>query len=520
MIPYKSIIVVGGGTAGWLAAAYLQRTLDTNPQAPLSITLIESEDIGAIGVGEATVPTLRQTLRVLDIPETALFSKCEATLKNGIRFIGWRNGGNEQDDRYDHPFENPIAMHGYPMALQWLNLKQRGMTTAAAGDAICVQTALMDKNLSPKLMSSQNFDAPLPYAYHLDAILLGKLLRDTAKSRGVHHVEGRVVTVNKDADGIRSVVLADGSEHAADLFVDCTGFRSLLIGELDSPWVSYSDTLLCDRAVACPVAYDGDNAPLRSYTTCTAKDAGWTWDIDLQSRRGTGYVYSSAFCDETQAEAVLRAHHGDGMPLADMRHLKMRIGHRARMWDKNCLALGLAAGFIEPLESTGIYLIEYALQIFMDHLPVAGMPGKSRERFNFMMNEIYDELHDFIMLHYVLSQRRDTPFWRAYTEEVKLSPRLQQLLELWNEKLPTQTDINRHVSLFGPNNWFFILAGMHRLPQMGAAQVPFMRPDLGVQSLAYIAKVRQTALAQSPSMRDYARKIRAAVGNAPQAAMR
>ena len=512
---FKSILVVGGGTAGWLAAAYLQRTLCNNPAHPVAITLVESPEIGAIGVGEATVPTLRQTLRLLDIPETTLFTQAEATLKNGIRFIGWRNGGDVHSDRYDHPFENPIGMHGFPMGMHWLNLKQDGMTDAECADAICLQTALFDALRSPKQMQSPNYEAPLPYAYHLDATLLAQLLRNTATARGVQHIEGKVVSVAKGDDGIRSVTLENGRELAADLFVDCTGFRSLLIGELESPWISFADSLLCDRAVACPVAYD-DSAPLRPYTTCTAKDAGWTWEIDLQSRRGTGYVYSSAFCDEAQAEATLRAHNGTARPLAEMCHLKMRTGHRARMWEKNCLALGLASGFLEPLESTGIYLVEYALQTFIDYLPAAGKEGRNQQRYNALMSDMYQELRDFVVMHYVLSQRRDSPFWRAYAEDGRIPASLREQLELWDEKIPSVSDINRRVSLFGPANWFYILAGMQRLPQLGAGALPFIPPELSRQSLAHVAAARKNALLHSPSLHDYVRKVRSAIANAPR----
>jgi 2-polyprenyl-6-methoxyphenol hydroxylase-like FAD-dependent oxidoreductase len=516
MTPYQSILIIGGGTAGWLAAAYLQRTLGANPHNPVSITLIESKDIGVIGVGEATVPTLRQTLRVLDIPETALFAHAEATLKNGIRFVGWRTGGDASTDRYDHPFESTISMEGYGAMTHWLNLKQRGLITEPFADVGGVQTALFDGNRSPKLMQSPNYEAPIAYAYHLDAVMLGGLLRDVATSRGVHHITGKVVHVERDDSGIKSVTLEDGTIHAADLFVDCSGFRSLLLGDaLDVPWVSYSDTLLCDRAVACPVAYEDENVPLRSYTTATAKDAGWVWEIDLQSRRGTGYVYSSGFCDEAQAEATLRAHNGDANMLADMRHLKMNVGHRARVWEKNCLSLGLASGFIEPLESTGIYLVEHAIQLFLDYLPVPGTAGTNQKKYNALMADLYDELRDFIVLHYMLTQRKDTAFWRAYSQDVVPPASLAALLEIWDEKIPGGTDINRRLSLFGPHNWFYILAGMHRLPSRGIAQTNYLDPEISKKVLAYVANTRNAALSQSPTMRDYAKKIRAAVGNAP-----
>jgi len=517
MVPYRSILIVGGGTAGWLAAAYLQRILGANPQAPVQISLVESEEIGTIGVGEATVPTLRQILRVLDIPETELFAEADATLKNGIRFVGWRNGGDAASDSFDHPFEAPMVQEGYSTMVHWLNLKQRGLMNKPYAEAGMVQTALFDAMASPKLMTSAGYDAPVPYAYHLDAVKLAALLRRVATERGVRHSYGEVIEVETSEQGIAAVRLKDGQRLTADLFVDCTGFAALLHGKaLEVPWISYADTLLCDRAVACPVAYPDPLAPLRSYTTSTAQAAGWTWEIDLQTRRGTGYVYSSRHCSDDEAVATLRRFHGDAQALAEPRLLKMRIGHRARMWEKNCLALGLAGGFIEPLESTGIYLIEHALQLFIDFLPSGAGATRGQAKYNELMSDLYDELRDFILLHYVISMRKDTPFWREYTQSVVLPPSLGALLALWDEKVPHTTDLQRKMSLFGPANYFFILAGLNRLPSQGIGQAAYIPPEASQRVLEQVAKIRLAAVAQSPAMREYTHKISAAVANAPR----
>ena len=523
MAPYRSVLIVGGGTAGWLAAAYLQRTLCGDPANPVSIHLVESADIGTIGVGEATVPTLRQTLAVLGIPETALFGQADATLKNGVRFVGWRNGGTASTDRYDHPFDPPITLEGYSTMVHWLNLKQRGLVSAPYSECGSVQTALFDPKLSPKLMASGNYEAPVPYAYHLDAAKLAALLRDTAVARGVHHTIGHVTAVHTDDAGIRSITLADGQTLAADLFVDCSGFASLLIGKaLDVPWVSYADHLLCDRAVACPlrhtVGHTDTPQALRPYTTATAQAAGWAWEIDLQSRTGTGYVYASAHCSDDQAVATLLAHHKGQPRLAEPRLLQMRIGHRARVWEKNCLSLGLASGFIEPLESTGIYLVEHALQQFIDYLPGSDNNTVSRAKYNSLISDLYDELRDFIVMHYSLSMRKDTPFWRDATDPARIPPNLADLLALWDEKLPHTTDINRKMSLFGANNYFFILAGLNRLPSAGIGQSRYIAPETSQRVLAHVARIRAMAVAQSPTMRDYAQKMHAAAAHAPRLA--
>lgn len=517
MIPFQSIVIVGGGTAGWLAACYLQRAFNGDPARPVRISVIESSAIDSIGVGEATIPSLRQTLRTIGIPETALFASAEATLKNGIRFVGWRTGKEAALDQFDHPFDQPLTSDGYSAMAHWMNLKQRGLTSARFCDVGVVQTALFDTMKSPKLMQSPNYEAPVPYAYHLDAVLLARLLRDTAIERGVGHVVGTVGEVVLDDSGIKSVRLDDGSVHGADFFIDCSGFSSILLGKaLGVPWASFSDTLLCDRAVACQTEHEAPDAPLRSYTVSTAQYSGWTWDIDLQSRKGTGYVYSSAHCSDDEAIATLKRYNGRRVPLADPRLLRMRVGHYERVWEKNCLALGLSSGFIEPLESTGIYLIEYALQTFIDYLPPGPGAAPVRDRYNASMNEMYCELRDFVLAHYVISQRRDTPFWREYTEQVVLPDSLKDLLELWKHKLPSSTDINRRLSTFGPSSWFFILSGMNYLPEHGIGQAAFIAPQTSRKALARIAEIRAKAVTHSPTMREYAQKMHAATANAPR----
>lgn len=517
MTPFRSIIIVGGGTAGWLAAAYLQRVLGSNPGHPLSITLIESPEIGTIGVGEATLPTIRTMLRVIDIPETRLFSEVHATLKNGIRFVGWRQGGDMATDRYDHPFDSPVLMDGYSTIVHWLNLKQRGLTDQPFADAGVVQTALFDGLKSPKFMDSQPYDAAVPYAYHLDAIKLAGMLRRVSVERGVTHVEGRVVEVQRSDAGISALRLEDGRVLSADFFIDCTGFAGLLIGEvLEVPWKSFSPWLLCDRAVAGPVEYETENAPIRSFTTATAQGSGWTWEIDLDNRRGTGYVYSSAHCSDDEAVATLHKLQAGAKQVAEPRMLKMRIGHRSRTWERNCLAIGMAGGFLEPLESTGIYLIELALSMFVDHLPSSRESARSQEQYNLLMNDLFDELRDFVMIHYTLSARRDTPFWRDFTEGVKLPDGLEYLMNLWREKVPHATDLQRKVSLFGPANYFFIMAGLRHLPERGIGQAPYLAPDVSKRVLDTVAEIRRMANHRSPDMRDYVRKVSSALRHAPQ----
>jgi hypothetical protein len=501
----QSLVIVGGGSTGWLAACFLQRALGAVRQTPLPITLIESPRIAGVGVGEATLPTLRGMMQALGVPESALFGAADATLNNGVRFYGWRNGGSASDDAYDHPFDAPPPFSGFATTAHWLNLMQRGLTQQPMAQACTVQTTLFDGHQSPKLMDSPDYQAPVSYGYHLDGAKLAMLLQQTAIRRGVRHVQGEVARVERGDAGIEAVELADGRRFAASFFVDCSGADSLLLQQaLGVPWVSYADWLPCDRSLVMPVAQEDDQA-LRSHTAITAQDAGWSWEIDLQSRRGTGYVYASRFCSDDEALHRLQQLHAGRRPLAAPHLTPLRAGHAARIWERNCLALGAAGGFVEPLESTSLYLVEWALQMFVDHVAPSGNSAACRDRLNRLAGDFHAELRDFIVAHYALSQRRDTAFWRACTDEAALPPRLVELLALWDAKVPTATDLDSRLSPFGPSNWSYLLAGLHRLPSRGIGLAGHIAVEVSQQALAHVRDIRRAASEQSPTMRDYVR---------------
>jgi 2-polyprenyl-6-methoxyphenol hydroxylase-like FAD-dependent oxidoreductase len=500
----QSLVIVGGGTAGWLAACYLQRTLGAARQTPLPITLIEPPQAASLGADIATVPTLRGTMQALGIPERALFTAADATLSNGIRFNGWRRGGAAADDSYDHPFDIPPPFHGFATTAHWLNLLQRGLTQQPMAQACAVQTTLFDGHLSPKLMDSPDYQAPVSYGYQLDTGKLAMLLQQKALERGVRHVQGEVVRVQRGAAGIEAVELADGRRCEASFFIDCTGSQSLLLQQaLEVPWVSHADWLPCDRVVSLPLAHGQAHGALRSHTTAAAQAAGWTWDMDLQSRRGTGHVYASRFCSDDEALQTLRELGAGHKALAEPRLQQLRVGHAARAWEANCLALGPAGGFLEPLESTGLYVVEWMLQLFVDHVAPAGNSDACRARVNRLFCDFYEEMRDFIVAHYALSQRRDTPFWRACTEEAALPPRLAELLALWDSKVPTPTDLDKRLSLFGVANWSYLLAGLQRLPSGGIGLSGHISPEVSLKAMAHVRDIRRMAAEQSPTMRDY-----------------
>jgi tryptophan halogenase len=508
--PLGSIAILGGGTAGWLTALYLRTALGGIGDKQISIQLVESEDIGIIGVGEATVPTLRATLGTVGIPEAEFLVRANATFKNGIKFQDWEEPGAA----FTHPFEPPSLAAGFGIAQHWVNLRNNGVPVTTFDRDIVVTPTLCDVGVGPKLWSSQPYEAPMSYAYHLDAVKFAAYLRELAIARGVKRTAGTVVDVSLTEDGfIGSLKTKEGATIAADLFIDCSGFAAQLIEKaLNDPFVQYGD-LLCDRAVAFQIPFPEPKHPIRPYTTSTAKTAGWIWEIDLFDRMGTGYVYSSAFISDEDAEEELCRHHGVDRAKVTARRLNMRVGRRANTWVKNCVAIGLSSGFIEPLESTGIYLIEAAVKLLIDHIGYSRPVDALVKRYNDLMRDSYDDIKDFIVMHYVTSSRRDTPFWRAYTGDVTISERLAERLAIWDERGPMPSDINSPLGLFNFNNYAYILAGMDKLPRM----TPYDRIiDLakGEALLAQMKKIQTSARSMHVGHREYLTKVRGSFGGA------
>ena len=508
----RNITIVGGGTAGWLSAVYLNKVLVTDKNAPISIRLVESADIGIIGVGEATVPTLAHTLQVAGIPEWQFAKEADVSFKHGIKFVDWLRAPAQDrpGHHYFHPFETPRVYDGFNTMTHWLRLKELGVEMPPLAEAVSLQPALAEALRSPKTYSDQPYQAPVTYAFHLDAVKFAQMLRKVGIERGVEHVVDNVLDVNLDDRGnIASLVTEKSGVLAADFFIDCTGFQALLIEKhLKEPFVSFSDTLLCDAAVAMQLPHGEEPPRIRPYTTATAKSAGWIWEIDLFSRRGNGYVYSSRHQSEDEATSLLLSHLGVGEAQAAPRHLRMRVGHRRQSWVKNCVAIGLSGGFIEPLESTGIYLIEHALWMLVDYIGAGQAAPVLAKQFNRNFANLYRELHDFVQLHYLLTMREDTKFWSDYKNEVPLSDALRAKMELWQCKMPSVGDLEGKQSLFGPHNYFFILAGMNFLPPLGANITPYIDPATSTKALQQIQTVREQALKVTPDHYDAIKNLR------------
>jgi tryptophan 7-halogenase len=504
MQPVKNVLIVGGGTAGWLTAAFLARTLGTGPDG-VRITLVESKEIGIIGVGEGTFPSIRGTLAAIGIDEATFIRECHATFKQGVRFDHWvRPPGNtgHGHDHYLHPFSLPSQRPGGPELLPYWLQGEAGPGVAFAA-ATTMQQRVADASRGPKRPGDADFMGPLNYAYHFDAGRFAALLARHAQSLGVQHVQATVERVALDADGaIAAVHTREGGALSAQLYVDCTGFRAALIGEaLGSPFRSVSDTLFVDRALALQVPYDRPDAPIPSYTIATAHEAGWTWDIGLQQRRGIGYVYSSRHTDDARAEQVLRRYIGAASDGLHPRQLKLKLGYRDVQWVKNCVAVGLSGGFLEPLESSGIGLIETAAYLVSYLFPHNGDMAPLARTFNDMMKARYERIVDFIKLHYCLTQRRDHGFWRDNADPATIPATLRDKLAMWACRPPHRMDFVVDLEMYPPSSWQYVLYGMEFATSQHGGGAALSRTQEARHEFQMIAQVAQRALADLPTHR-------------------
>jgi flavin-dependent dehydrogenase len=456
----KRILIIGGGTAGWITAGYLARTLGAKAQGGVRITLVESPDIGILGVGEGTFPTIRKTLHRIGVDEAALVRDCSATFKQGAKFVHWRHEpGSAGPDHYLHSFQVTQDRGGLDLLSYWL----LGVAGNVNWDEVNTpQKRIADAHRAPKLITHENFAGPLNYAYHVDAVKLAGFLRTIAVANGVSHVVDTIESVELAEDGsIASVRARETGMIDADLYVDCTGFRAQLIGAaMKIPYRSCRDILFCDKALAVQLPYETASAPIPSYTISTAHEAGWTWDIGLDTRRGVGYVYSSAHSDAASAERVLRRYLGKAGEDVQLREIPFNAGYREINWHKNCVAIGLSSGFFEPLEATGIIFVEVAAVMLANLFPWGGNLEIAARQFNAIMLKRYERARDFIKMHYSLTGRRDTQFWRDNADPASSPDSLHELLDRWRFRPPSSIDIDLNVDLFTESSWQYVLYGM------------------------------------------------------------
>lgn len=451
--PVTSITIVGGGTAGWLAAVFLRQKCSPK----IKITLIESPNVPTVGVGEATVPHMPVTLREMGISDREFFQRCNASFKMGVMFKHWNVDHRGKFLSYMNPFTSIPRIDGVE-ASQFFAAHGAGKR-----DFIQSISPLMDLYAAYKCpLSFDGKNDPMPrvgYAYHLDAGKFAGLLAEVGRERGVEHVLDDVDSVTLDERGfVSSLTLREQGEHAVQLVIDCTGFRGLIMREaLEEPFESYSDYLANDRAMALPIPHP-DPMKIPASTSSTALGAGWSWSVPLFNRIGTGYVFSSAHRTDDQARDEFLAHLGDTAPKgAEPRIIPMRIGRSRRAWVKNCVALGLSGGFIEPLESTAIHMIDMGLRWLLMYFPSLDFEEQTRDRYNRVADSMYNEVRDFIGLHYRLNNRTDDPYW-IDARSLKVSDDLAENLDLWQHQLPQPTDL-RSVHLFGHQTYQAVLLG-------------------------------------------------------------
>lgn len=502
----RNVLIVGGGTAGWLTAAFLARHVSqSHVGRGVQIRLVESKDIGIIGVGEGSFPSIRGTLAAIGIDEARFVRECHATFKQGIRFNDWvRPTGSAGVNHYFHPFSHP-SQRGpelLPYWLQGLAVTSDGNSPSFA-DAVTMQKRIADAARGPKRYEDKDFLGPMNYAYHFDAGRLAALLAEQGKYLGVEQILATVEHVQLGDDGaIAAVHTREGQALSADLYIDCTGFRAALIGDaLASPFKAINDVLFVDRAVAMQVPYDDPDADIPSYTISTAHEAGWTWDIGLQQRRGIGYVYSSLHTDADSAEQVLRNYIGPASRDMSARLLKLNVGYRETQWVKNCVAIGLSGGFLEPLESSGIGLIETAAYMLTYMFPFNGEYAPVAREFNRHMKARYERIVDFVKMHYCLTQRTDTAFWRDNTDPASIPDSLKEKLTMWQCRPPHRMDFITDLEMYPPSSWQFVLYGMEFKTDMAANQFNYPQREEAKREFQMIAQMSQRALADLPDHR-------------------
>ncbi len=460
--PIKRIVIVGGGTAGWLTAGLLASEHIARSGRDVSVTLIESPDVSTIGVGEGTWPTMRSTLKKIGLSETEFLTMCSASFKQGTKFVGWVTG--DDNDSYYHPFTVPAGYASLNLVPFWQARKNAGSFV----DAVSVQGRVCDRDLAPKQETTPEYAAVVNYAYHLDAGKFAELLHRHCTTRlGVTHILDHVTGINGELDGdIRSLSTAKHGELEGELFVDCTGMASMLLGKhYGIGYRDRSNVLFNDSALALQVPYADATGPIASQTISTARSAGWIWDIGLTTRRGIGYTYSSRHTSDEAAEDELRAYveqlPGMNAGSLEPRKIAFRPGHREKFWHRNCVAVGMASGFLEPLEASALVMVELAGKMISEELPASrAVMDIVARRYNEVFLYRWDRIIDFLKLHYVLSKRSDSQYWIDNRDPQTIPESLQEMLRLWRYQPPWHNDFSQREEIFSSASYQYVLYGM------------------------------------------------------------
>jgi tryptophan 6-halogenase len=518
----NKVVVVGGGTAGWMTAAYLKKALHR-----LDVTLVESPNIRTIGVGEGTFSTIKLFLDFLGLDERDWMPRCNATYKLGIRFADWAT----RPGHFYHPFQRFEVVDGFNLGEWWLHLKQH----EEPFDSACFTVpALCDAQRSPRFLDGTVFDDKVrdqfgpgsgmarnkalsehrvqyPYAYHFDAALLADFLKELAVGMGVRHVADDVVDVPLEEDGsIARLVTADHGVIQGDLYIDCSGSRSILINKaLGDPFLSAADQLLCDRALAFQLPVDVRVTGLDPCTTSTGLSAGWAWNIPLYGRLGTGYVYSSQFLSQDEAEREMRAFLGPAAEGITPNPIRIRLGRQSRSWVKNCVAIGLSSGFLEPLEASGIFLIQNGIEELVRHFPTDSLDETVIRSYNRVVADCFDGVRNFLLLHYAASDRRDTPFWRATKESAAIPEDLAERLALWRRRLPDHRTIPAAFHGFEAYSYASILLGVNsEVSQSSLPALSHLEEKRALEAFRNLRTRTRQLVATLPSQVEYLTSMR------------
>ncbi len=498
MSKIRKVCVIGGGSAGWISAAMLAKSFQ-NTGRDITVTVIESPNIPIIGVGEGTFPTIVNTLHEIGLSEKDFLAECNASFKQGAEFRNWLHDPKEQEHSYYHPFDPPAMPKGIDLSAHWVRNKQDGHVDKNFASTVTVQAHLCDKNLAPKGIDTPEYNWMARYAYHLDAGKLGQMIKKHAlKNLGVKHIYADLVSANLDDDGyIENVVGDDGSVYTADFYMDCTGFAGFLFDKtLKVPFVDKSQYLNVDSAVILQIPYADNETTIATHTISTAQEAGWIWDIALQNRRGTGYVYSSKHTTPERAENILKSYAGQADSSEKLRHISFPVGYREKFWVKNCVANGFSSGFVEPLEATAIAMTEAGVRGLASRFPEtrAAMEPLAKH-YNEVFKLRWDNIIDFVKLHYCLTKRTDTEFWKLQTNPKTIPPSLQTKLKAWKHYATCDADFPNKYEIFGVASWQYILYGLEYIPKyVECANIPKNILDKAFRSVELMGRDAETKL--------------------------
>jgi len=473
--PPRSVVILGGGTAGWMTANLLHRRW---AEHGAEVSLIESSALGIIGVGEGSTPQLKAFFDTLGITEAEWMPRCNATYKAGIEFSGWSDKPGYE--RYFHPFPTDLDYFTQGQFFYSTRARRSGRDVPAHPDPFFIQTRIAREGRAP--LAPANFPFAVSYGYHFDAHLIGAFLREFGTARGIRHIDTRIVSVELDQTGdVKALIGEDGRRFDGDFFIDASGFRAAIIeGALKEPHREFAENLFNDRAVVAPTPLPEPG--IQACTRSIAKSAGWIWNIPLTNRVGNGYVYSSRYIDPEAAAAELREHLGLGEE-AEVRHLQMKCGRIERSWVRNCLAVGLAQGFLEPLEATALHIVISTVESFL-----SAWDEDKRDEFNMAIARRYEGIRDYLVCHYRTAQRRDTDYWRDATGNHALSDSLKGVITAWFTASDLEQEVLRQdiAGYYPPMSWHCMLAGYGNFPEQEKLKPP--GPDVAPIDMAEVER--------------------------------